>query len=277
MLASAGATVAQVPSQVRAEVAGQLAIRWACVKNIYETPNRSVSRLTLVNKGKESFPLSGWKIYFNSNRSIDPHSVIGGQIGHINGDLYCLRAQAEVQAHGGPGIQAYTGPGIRRALKTGEALEITFTSSDLSVNISDAPIGFYMVWDGRPAQGYTIPDYQVERIDDPMLGALTPAMEYTRNTSIRQLDAAEVSRVFPTPLSYRDSGGAFLLDGKTPVAADAGFEEEAAYLSAALAGVLGRRPVMRTGVVNGKAIILRHVDGEDSSAYRLEITEKHIL
>jgi len=271
LLAGAGVATAQVPGQARVQVqaAGQLALSWTCVKNIYETPNRSVSRLTLVNKGRTSFRLSGWKIYFNSNRSIDPHSVIGGQIGHVNGDLYFLRMQADGQAP--------AGPGVRRALKTGEALEITFTSSDLSVNISDAPIGFYLVWDRRPAQGYTIHDYEVKRIDDPMLGAQTPAMEYMRNMSMRQLDAAEVPRVFPTPMSYRGSGSSFLLDGKTPVAADARFEGEAAYLSTALSAVLGRRQVAARGTVGGKAIILRHVDGEDSSAYRLEITDKHIL
>ncbi|MBN8850610.1 MAG: carbohydate-binding domain-containing protein [Sphingobacteriales bacterium] len=262
---------AQVPAGgagMRAGMADRLAIRWTCVKNIYEMPNRSVSRLTLMNKGNGAFPLSGWGIYFNSNRSIDPHSVIGGQIEHINGDLYCLRLQAS--------------DGVRRGLKPGGTLPITFTSSDLSINISDAPIGFYLVWDDRPAQGHTIHDYQVDRIDDPMLGALTPGMEYQRNMGFRQMDTAKVSRVYPTPLWYRDSGSAFLLDGKTPVVADAGFEGEAAYLSTALAGVIGRRPVVKGGA-SGKAIILRHVDeaeGQgwaDSSAYRMEITDKHIL
>ncbi|RYF86766.1 MAG: hypothetical protein EON98_02640 [Chitinophagaceae bacterium] len=65
-----------------------LSLQWETVENSYKGKAEFLSAFTLTSKSG-TFPASGWKIYFNFPRMIQPGSVTGDVlIKHINGDFY---------------------------------------------------------------------------------------------------------------------------------------------------------------------------------------------
>lgn len=227
---------------VKDTFASRLALRWSFVRNLYGPMPKAVSMLKLINKNALPFPASGWKIYFNSNRAVDSSSMEGSlRVRHINGDLFCL----EPNEDGTDG--ALVRQGESRLIQPGDSLQVNYTTADLSINISDAPVGFYLVWDQHPEKGAVISDYSAGRIDDNKLGLMTPAMEFAHNVGIRELPTAGLPRIFPSPVSYRSGTDSCLLTAFTSILADPSFKEEAGYLAEALSPILGRRLAVNTG------------------------------
>jgi hexosaminidase len=255
----------------------RLALRWSFVRNLYGPTPKAVSVLKLVNKSARPFPASGWKIYFNSNRAVDPSSMEEGlRVRHINGDLFCLEPLEERTAK-------------ISLLQPGDSMQVTYTSADLSINIADAPVGFYLVWDRHPEKRTVIPDYNVGRIDDNKLGFMTPAIEFTHNAGIRELPAERLPCIFPSPVDYRQNADSCLLATFTSILADPAFKEEAGYLAEALFPILGQLAVNigngyiisnRDGSPNGqsraKPIFLRKAS-MDSVTYELSISKDSLV
>ncbi|MHA4810843.1 family 20 glycosylhydrolase [Flavitalea flava] len=214
------------PQNPQAFDAGRLSVEWRFVKNFYELPPKAISTLTLTNKSDAEFPATGWKIYFNTNRAVDSKSVTGGvSILHKNGDLNCI---------------APLGNGS--VLKKGDSMHIQFTWSDLTFNPSDVPNGFYLVWDKEPEKGYELNDFKMGPIVDDAAGFITAKQEYEQNARIKDMPAAGLPKIFPTPLSYKENGFEFLLNSGIPVITDPAFRNEAVYLADILAGLTGKRP-----------------------------------
>lgn len=222
-----GSSIAQKsPQNQPAFDAGRLSVEWRFVKNFYTLPPKAISTLTLTNKSDGKFPATGWKIFFNTNRAIDSKSVTGGvSIEHKNGDLNCITP---------------VGNGVM--LKKGDSIHIEFTWSDLTFNPSDVPNGFYLVWDKEPAKGLNLNDFKMGPIVDDSAGFITPQREFVQNARIKDLPAAQLPKIFPTPLSYKENGAEFLLGAGIPIITDPAFREEAVYLADILTGLLGRRP-----------------------------------
>lgn len=240
------------------------AVRWTFAENRLGPPPSAAAVLTVTFRGPGRLPPTGWKIYFNSNRAVDTVSEEGElRVWHVNGDLFCVapggrsltlgvrslaRGVRERQGAGERQAGAGTGAGERQAGErragagTGEReLRVRYVCSDLSMNISDAPTGFFLVWDSLPGRGFPLPDLTVGRIDDPKQPEMTPADEYRRNGRLSDIPLERLPLVFPTPESCRVLPGRFGLDGVTMVFADRAFRREAKYLAEALAPVLGRR------------------------------------
>lgn len=59
------------------------------IDNNYQNKRQSQSLLTFTNNGKEAFPATGWKLYFNSGGLRTADTTIA-QIKHVNGDLQSL-------------------------------------------------------------------------------------------------------------------------------------------------------------------------------------------
>src|ERR1700753_1218714 len=71
--------------------AHDLSIVWEPIQNDYKTADQSLNAITITNNGKNTFPASGWKIYFNSARLISQNSVTGNStFNFVNGDLFSL-------------------------------------------------------------------------------------------------------------------------------------------------------------------------------------------
>ncbi len=128
----------------------KLVINWELKDNHYQGKPVCLSALTVTNTSKKVFPASGWKIYFNYIRRVEPASVTGNTvIRHINGDVFCLSPE----------------PGFKE-LKPGESIRIEFVSDEPVLNQTDAPDGLYIVWDGAPDHGQSLTAYTITPIRD---------------------------------------------------------------------------------------------------------------
>jgi hexosaminidase len=80
---------------------------------------------------------------------------------------------------------------------------------------------------------------------------------YASNASVDDISLERLPKVFPSPLTYMESGESFELKGSTPIVTDPSFQNEAAYLADELAKVLGTKPRIVQSGTNGIAIHLR--------------------
>ncbi|MBS1502434.1 MAG: carbohydate-binding domain-containing protein, partial [Bacteroidetes bacterium] len=173
-----------------------LGIVWEPVKNDSPKPGQSLNAITITNHGKTTLPASGWTIYFNSARGVLENSPTNNaKFGFHNGDLFSLTPTA-----------GFT------ELKPDQSERIEFIDDDLVVNITDGPEGFYLVWDDQPDKGYNLGDFSVKPFSPNYAGLVTPAVIYDQNKNITDISEEQLTKVFPTPMSYRETGGYFLLN-----------------------------------------------------------------
>src|SRR5882724_2927474 len=124
-----------------------LALRWAVVANHFEGDTFRAA-LTLENRGDVALSGTGWALYFNSCRKPLADSVTGGvAIEHVNGDLFRLKP--------GPRF-GNLAPGVSR--------EIGYLAAFWAIVETDAPLGFYVVYDEGT------PHARAEAIGDPEVG-----------------------------------------------------------------------------------------------------------
>ena len=108
-----------------------LSLTWGVVENNHNREMASLNELTLTNKGKQTLPATGWKIYFNFVRDIREEGVTGNvEIRQVNGDFFYIAPK-----------------GGFKSIGRNKSVKIDFVSSDWVVNFTDAPRGFYLVWD----------------------------------------------------------------------------------------------------------------------------------
>lgn len=236
--------------------AHDISISWEAVQNNYNNGKSSLNALDITNNGKQTLPATGWKLYFNSARDISPATVTGNAvINQLNGDLFCLSPAA-----------GFT------ALKPGATERVEFLGDEV-VNISDSPEGFYLVWDAHPEKGYAIGNFTIKPFSPNYIGLVTPAVIYNQNKAIADVPEQNLVKVFPTPVSYKETGGYFKLTNKLAIIADPGFINEVDGLKAELKQLLGKD--LKTATVSNN-IYLKHVDGMGAEAYNLDVTAVHI-
>jgi hexosaminidase len=246
--------------------ASDLKVRYEVVRNDLEGKRVFLSAFTLVNKSSSALPASGWNIFFNFPRMINAASVTGGvQITHINGDFYQLQPKAGF-----------------KEIKPRDSVRIEFTAGAWGISISDAPAGLYLVRDDDPGRGFTIKDYtvtptvrpeQYQRYAGDRYQPFTPALVFEQNASIKDLPAASLVKVFPTPVSYRETGGVFILDknagGVIANTAD-GLGPVSDYISRELANMISGGP----GIPLRQVVLERNNFGP--GAYKLSVTKDNI-
>src|ERR1700756_4763007 len=146
-----------------------LSITWQALQNDNPRKDESLNELVITNNGKTGLPASGWKLYFNSARGILPATTTGNAtIEKLNGDLFTLTPTSP-----------FTG------IKPGESVKIDFVSDELVVNISDMPVGFYLVWDANPDKGYMIGDPKILPFSPSYPGLVTTEVIYNQNKNIK--------------------------------------------------------------------------------------------
>ena len=112
-----------------------LQIEWHFYQNNYLNKEQNLWSFTIRNKAKTALAKTGWKIYFNYGKRIS--AVPGNEnlkINHVNGGLF------------------YISPGKDYHVLSGDdqQVEQKFIRNSWVVNESDAPQGFYLVWDKQP-------------------------------------------------------------------------------------------------------------------------------
>lgn len=228
-------TTAQHPST------DDLTVRWPVDTNLIDGGSRFQSTLTLQNQGDVSLKGSGWTLYFNFLREIDPETVEAPvRLTRINGDFYELK----------PGDGFST-------LPPGEELRISFEAPGSTIKHTDAPAGFYVVFSneqGTPEPPAIVSDVtmvpftrsqQMKRGPNDAWSVPTPTSRYRDNQTLNTPPADSVGRIVPSPVSTERRSGSFTLSADATIHYEEGLASEARLLAAGLAPVLGRRPQRR--------------------------------
>ncbi|MDB5130491.1 MAG: beta-N-acetylhexosaminidase [Mucilaginibacter sp.] len=160
------------------------------MQNGYQNPRQSLNAITVTNNGRQAFPASGWKMYFNSARLIVPATVSGNaKIDFVNGDLFSL-----------------TPTSTFTEIKPGASVRIEFIDEEPVVNMTDGPEGFYIVWDNEPGKGYNTGAFTIKPFKPNYAGLVTPATIYEQNKNIQDIREDNLTQIFPTPVFYEVAG-----------------------------------------------------------------------
>ncbi len=242
-----------------------LSITFSVITNTYggKTQSRASMLFTVANKWK--LPATGWKIYFNFAMQVIPASVTGNMnIKHINGDYFCIEPMTDFKGIG-----------------AGQSLEIDFTSSDWLISKTDQPDGFYLVWDAAPNKTYPINEVRMLPFTKPgqymrspldKVDTVSAASIFVQNQTIRNIAEDSLIKVFPTPLSYSEAPGYFVLTGDIRIKCDAKFVRERQYLKRTLNTLL---TAAKTQSSRGKIIELAYKP-MTNAAYELAATSDRV-
>src|ERR1035437_3174813 len=205
--------------------AHDLSITWEALQNDYQNKPQSLNAITITNNGKNTFPASGWKMYFNSARLMTSATVTGNaKIDFVNGDLFSL-----------------TPTNTFTEIKPGESVRIGFIDEEPVVTMTDGPEGFYVVWDTQPDKGYNTGAVTIKPFKPSYVGLITPAIIYDQNKNIKDIPEEQLTKVFPTPVSYKETGGVFTWELKTSISGDEYFNAELQKLRADIGVLLGKK------------------------------------
>lgn len=215
--------------------------------------------LTIKNNGKTPLPATGWKIYFNSRElKVLGADTLVADVKLVNGALFRLSPK-----------QSF------KSIAPGAAIKLHLTTEAMP-NITERPQGFYLVWDQKPDQGTTIKNV----VFQPFAAHLTLEQEvaakaYEENKKIKDIPENKLPLVFPTPVQYVKGDGVFNLTADVRVVAIPAFANEAALLSAEIAGMLGEKTGAKTKPGAGEIVFL--LDGKlGREAYNLSISPKKV-
>ena len=239
----------------RAQTALQL--RWELKGDEFgDARDRGTSRavFTLTNGGTTPLPARGWAIYFNALLPRTPGSERGGiVIEHVIGELFRMVPDPSF-----------------KGLSPGERAQFEYSTA-LITNVTQVPAGPYVVFDANPAKGHAIGKYEAIPFDRPdqqgrAARVVTPEALYDRNAAIRDLPAASLPPVFPTPVVLQAKDGALRLDRLPVVNAPAELKTEAI----AAAGIF--RPYFQDGWSSTVTLRVGTVEGQSSpEAYELTV------
>lgn len=195
-------------------------VSWQVDQNDHQGKAQFLSALTLLNN-KTPFPANGWSLYFNLARTIDTASVTPPfHIEQVNGDLYRLYS---------------TGSG---QFPKGIPVSVRFVASDWVVNFTDAPLGLYVVFDGKPGVAEPVRNYRIVpstkprqylRFPGDKIGLISASDIYERHEGITDIPASELPLILPTPMSEKKLPGKCMLSAGTPIESDPAFDREAQY------------------------------------------------
>jgi hexosaminidase len=221
----------------------------------YKNSNQALSVLRITSTDKKTLPPSGWSVFFNGGSlKIADEDAAKAEVVHVNGDLFKL-----VPKSGSPGL-----------------FQEFHLVSDVPNNVSDLPGGFYLVWDATPEKAVLFNKVSISSaIDRSKAEQAIASKAYLQNQLVTDIQAAKLTPVFPTPLSYKKTAGTFVINSAIRITADPMFAAEAELLAHALSAGLGKSvPVNGTG--SGAAIVFVKDTISSAEGYRMVITPKEI-
>jgi hexosaminidase len=256
-----------------------LKIEWQLVRNNYNGEDKFLATLRLTNEHKKmTLPASGWTIYYNANRDVVKKEIGQGlETFRVHGDLFYLRPTKQ---------SAESGAIAFKGLKPNESIVLECVGDAWAFNISDAPSGYYLVWDATPSVSYAIPNAVALPPKDLALFKLsaneknsqtTPEMVFEQNKDIVDIPENLLPKIFPTPNSYVEKQGVFTLNTAISISNDPVFDKEAAYLADELKAFLGTKPIVESIVSARLGAIRLIIDKKiPTEGYYLNITTNSI-
>jgi hexosaminidase len=234
-----------------------LSITWEVVDNNYHNKQQALTSLIITNKGKQILPAGGWKIYFNSSRNFTADAISGNaKVLQINGDLYSITPNDKFVA-----------------INPGESIRIDYVCEAPVVNFTDAIEGPYFVWDATPDKGYQPGNFIVKPFNPTYQGLITPEILYAQNKIVQDIPASQLQKIIPTPLSYKESGGSFVITNAVNITSDPLFNTEKGNFITDLEKLLGSKI---KGTSKDKKITFKKDSNLNSEAYTLDVTPNQI-
>jgi len=249
-------------------------ISWKITDNKLN-PNQSISELVIANKSSRTLENEGWTLYFNYIRTIKPESVTGGvKVEHINGDFYKIAPEENFEA-----------------ITSGDSTKISFAANGISIKKSDAPSGFYFVFDDESISNVgsvEVISIAIESLYDQYKNLQKPNSEYyfDKYDELTSLPKDSISKITPKPKYITSKAGTFLLDKEVSIAAPKALQKEAKLLSSYIQAYSSVQPVIENtdeSVENSSADVLLTIakielEGKqlDAEAYDLNVSEERI-
>ena len=243
-------------------------IEWKLNSN-FEPNNKLSATLTLINNGEEPLPADGWALYFNSLRILDTESFPPEfTVSHINGYFFKLEPTDQFAP-----------------LDPGESMDIDYLARFFAIKKSDAPEGFYFVFDDESieiVESVTIhpfeTDEQIHRSPGDNIPVPSPEVTFEQNERLTQLESNQLTPVTPTPASYTRNEGQFQFPAAVTIYTDGALAVKAASLGGTLMREHGVDINLTTSDKQSADIrILQDDTGSESrEAYTLEITPDYI-
>lgn len=196
-------------------------IEWKLISN-FEPDNKLRAVLTLINNGDEAIPAEGWSLYFNSLRILDIDSFPEQfRVSHINGYFFKMEPTEQFEP-----------------IAPGEHRDIEYLASFFAIKKSDAPEGFYFVFDDESIEtvesvkvhAFETPE-QTNRSPNDIFPVPTPEYTFNKNERLKTLDRSEISHITPTPAERTPAEGYFQFSNDIRVYYDQDFESEAQFLA----------------------------------------------
>lgn len=239
--------------------ATRLQVSWEVLKTDYKVKPAIRAALILTNQSKSPMPASGWKIYLNYGRQV---SDVTGNVKweYINGDLNSIIPTKSF-----------------KALLPGQSLRIEYTASGKAINFTDAPSGFYLVWDNQSSKGIPMKKVFLSPLKkENEDGHVSSEMIFVKNESSKDIPEKDLIKIFPVPVFYHKSSGSFKLNTKSSILTDDGFFNEAQLLATDLKNIFGKTPDINSSKSTNGAIILKRVEGLGNEAYQLKVNQANI-
>jgi hexosaminidase len=234
-----------------------LHLTWEVVDNNYQNKQEALTALTIANKGKQTLPAGGWKIYFNSSRNFIADAVSGNaKVLQVNGDLYSITPNDKF-----------------KEVKPGESIRIEYICEATVVNFTDAIEGPYLVWDSEPEKGYSPGDFAIKPYIPTYQGLITPEILYNQNKIIQDIPASQLQKIIPTPLNYTENAGNFIITNAVSIVSDPLFANEKRYFMTGLEKLLGSKI---KGTSKDKRIIFKKDGSLGAEAYTLSVTPNNM-
>ncbi len=243
--------------------AKDLSVEWQLIKNHHPENNQFVATLTFKNNSFQTLPPKGWKILFNLryHGNTLTSQTPSFKIKHISGELFSIQPTGDL-----------------KPILPGQSVVLEYKGSRIVANYQDVPTGLIWVSEGQPNIGVDLEkiiinetsDSKHERLPQPDATVLFNQNKLTEDIPMRQLP-----KVFPTPATYKELPGTFLLDESVQIIADNVFLQEAEHLSNELEKLFKKKIGVNT-LKKGKTIFLKS-SRLPAEAYNLKIHSDRVI
>jgi hexosaminidase len=242
-----------------------LKVEWETIENFHKGKNDFLGAFTLTNLNSEPLPASGWSIFFNFPRRFKEFKG-GIKVEQVNGDFFRMFPTAE-----------FTG------IQKGETKKFELVGGAWATNLTDIPAGVYLVWDKERNKGIPLANFsvrpsttstQLTRYATDNIPQMTSELVYSQNQLVDNIETNKLTKIFPTPSRYSESGGSFQMK-KADIGYDPAFQKEADYLTQELITNLIANPTFITRAKpDGQIRLIKNKLPEE--AYELTVNEKGI-
>ena len=245
-------------------------ITWQITDNSLN-PGKSTSELHIQNTSGRTLESSGWSLYFNYIRTINPESVTGNvNIERVNGDFYEITPTNEFTT-----------------VSQNESATVSFSANGISIKESDAPSGFYFAFDdqtisniGRAEIGNIALDSLYQQFDK--LPRPNAEYYYEKFKGVTSLPKDSISKITPKPKFLSQQEDTFVITEDLTIAAPSILLEEVELLAKHIQNFSSIKPksiTQENKTSNNTAAIILDIDDvvlngkqQGAEAYNLQVS-----